>query len=350
MAFSKTNRANTLNGIFLVSLFALSAMYIAELPWVEILGFSPLVIAIIFGMIYGNTLRHKLPAEWVPGVIFCSKNILRFAIVFYGFRITYQQVFAVGAEALLLDAIIVSGTFVFGWFLGTKVFGIDRDSSMLIGSGASICGAAAVLATESTLKSEPYKTAMAVATVVLFGTLGMFLYPVLFKYGFLLMDPKEYGIYVGATVHEVAQVVVAGSAVNKVAGDTAVIVKMTRVMMLAPFLVILSYFLTKNRPTKGDQNKKPDEKSKIVIPWFAVYFLLVAGFNSLNLLPKEIVSVINNIDTILLAMAMAALGIETNFSKLKNVGLKPFILAGMLFVWLIFGGYILTKGIGAFFA
>jgi len=350
MAFSKTNRANTLNGIFLVSLFALSAMYIAELPFVEMIGFSPLVIAILFGMIYGNTLRHKLPAEWVPGVIFCSKNILRFAIVFYGFRITYQQVFAVGAEALVLDAAIVSGTFVLGWFLGTKVFGIDRDSSMLIGSGASICGAAAVLATESTLKSKPYKTALAVATVVLFGTLGMFLYPVLFKYGILMMDPKEYGIYVGATVHEVAQVVVAGSAVSKVAGDTAVIVKMTRVMMLAPFLVVLSYFLAKSQPTTGGQTKISDETSKIVIPWFAIYFLLVAGFNSLNLLPKEFVSVINKIDTILLAMAMAALGIETNFSKLKNVGLKPFILAGVLFVWLIFGGYILTKGIGTVFA
>lgn len=347
MAFSKPNRANTLNGIFLASLFALSAMYISEQPFVEMIGLSPLVIAILLGMIYGNTLRHKLPDEWVPGVIFCSKNILRFAIVFYGFRITYQQVFAVGAEALVLNAVIVSGTFMLGWFLGTKVFGIDPDSSILIGSGASICGAAAVLATESTLKSEPYKTAMAVATVVLFGTLGMFLYPVLFKYGILMMDPKEYGIYVGATVHEVAQVVVAGSAVSKVTGDTAVIVKMTRVMMLAPFLVILSYFSTKSRPTTDGQGKKSDETSKIVVPWFAVYFLLVAGFNSLDLLPKEFVSVINRIDTILLAMAMAALGIETNFSKVKNVGHKPFVLAGVLFVWLIFGGYILTKAIGA---
>jgi uncharacterized integral membrane protein (TIGR00698 family) len=221
---------------------------------------------------------------------------------------------------------------------------------MLISSGASICGAAAVLATESTLKSEPYKTAMAVATVVLFGTLGMFLYPVLFKYGMLMMNAKEYGIYVGATVHEVAQVVVAGSAVSKVAGDTAVIVKMTRVMMLAPFLVVLSYFLAKSQPTTDSQTKKSNETSKIVIPWFAVYFLLVAGFNSLNLLPKEVVSVINKIDTILLAMAMAALGIETNFSKLKHVGLKPFILAGVLFVWLISGGYILTKVIDVIFA
>lgn len=347
MAFSKTNRSNTLNGIFLVSLFALSAMYIAELQLVKKIGFSPLVIAILLGMIYGNTLRHKLPAEWVPGIIFSSKNILRFAVVFYGFRITYQQVFAVGTEALILDTIIVSGTFILGWFLGTKVFRIDRDSSMLIGSGASICGAAAVLATESTLKSEPYKTAMAVATVVLYGTLGMFLYPVLFKYNILMMSPKEYGIYVGATVHEVAQVVVAGNSISKVAGDTAVIVKMTRVMMLAPFLLVLSYFLTKS-PLTDTQAKKSLKTTKIVIPWFAIYFLLVAGFNSLDLLPKDLVLVINNIDTILLAMAMAALGIETNFSKFKNVGLKPFILGGVLFIWLISGGYILTKALSAF--
>lgn len=336
MAFTKQNRANTLSGIWFVSLFAFASMYIAEMPFIRGMGISPLVVAIIFGMIYGNSLRHKLPSEWVPGIVFSSKNILRFAIVLYGFRVTYQQVFAVGAEALIIDAVIVIGTFLLGWQLGVKVFGLDRDSSMLIASGASICGAAAVIATEGTLKSEAHKVSMAVATVVLFGTVAMFLYPILYNSGILGFDAKTYGIYAGATIHEVAQVVVAGNAVGTEAGDTAVIVKMTRVMMLAPFLVALAFFLS-----RGAESGK--EKSKIMIPWFAVYFLVVVGFNSLNLLPKAAVDTINTIDTFLLAMAMAALGIETNFNKIKNVGMKPVYLALTLFAWLMVGGYLLTK-------
>jgi uncharacterized integral membrane protein (TIGR00698 family) len=336
VAFSKQNRASTLSGVWFVSLFAFASMYIAGMPFVSAMGISPLVVAILFGMIYGNSLRHKLPSEWVPGVVFSSKNILRFAIVFYGFRVTYQQVFAVGVEALIVDAVIVIGTFVLGWQLGVKVFKLDRDSSMLIASGASICGAAAVIATEGTLKSEAHKVSMAVATVVLFGTVAMFLYPILYNSGILGFDAKTYGIYAGATIHEVAQVVVAGNAVGAEAGDTAVIVKMTRVMMLAPFLVALAFFLS-----RGTQ--KSTEKSKIMIPWFAVYFLIVVGFNSLNLLPKAAVDTINTIDTFLLAMAMAALGIETNLNKIKNVGMKPIYLALTLFAWLVFGGYALTK-------
>lgn len=330
------NRASTLSGIWFVSLFAFASMYISELPFISSVGVSPLVVAIIFGMIYGNTLRHKLPAEWAPGIVFSSKKILRFAVVFYGFRVTYGQVFGVGAEALIVDAVIVIGTFLLGWQLGTRVFGLDRDSSMLIGSGAAICGAAAVIATEGTLKSEAHKVSMAVATVVIFGTISMFLYPVLYNAGILGFDAKEYGVFVGATVHEVAQVVVAGNAIGEDAGTTAVIVKMTRVMMLAPFLIALAYFISRS-------NKDGGQKSEIMIPWFAVYFLVVVGFNSLDLLPKIAVHTINQIDTFLLTMAMAALGIETNFNKIKNVGMKPVYLALVLFAWLVFGGYALIK-------
>lgn len=336
MAFSKQHRANTLSGIWFVSLFAFASMYIAEIPFVSSIGISPLVVAIIFGMIYGNSLRHKLPAEWVPGIIFSSKNILRFAIIFYGFRITYQQVFAVGVEALIIDAVVVVGTFILGWQLGVRVFGLDRDSAMLIASGSSICGAAAVIATDGTLKSEPYKVSMAVATVVIFGTIAMFLYPALYNWGALNFDAKQYGIYAGATVHEVAQAVVAGNAVGKEAGDTAVIVKMTRVMMLAPFLLGLTLLLSRG-------GEKSGERAKIMIPWFAVYFLVAVGFNSLNLLPKTVVDTINTVDNFLLAMAMAALGIETNLNKIKNVGMKPIYLALILFGCLLFGGYALVK-------
>jgi uncharacterized integral membrane protein (TIGR00698 family) len=339
MAFSTQNRASTMSGVFFVALLALSSMYIAELGFVTALGISPLVVAILLGMVYGNTLRGKMPAEWVPGVQFSAKMILRSAIVLYGFRITFQQIYAVGAPSLILDLFIIVSTFLIAIFVGIKILKLDRDSSILIGSGASICGAAAVLATEGTLKSEPHKAAMAVATVVLFGTISMFLYPVLYKAGLLAFTPEQFGIFAGASVHEVAQVVVVGNAVSDAACTNAVIVKMARVMMLAPFLIVVGLVLSK---MSGN-----GQKSALVIPWFAVYFIIVAGFNSLNLLPMNLVNFINQIDTFMLAMAMAALGVETNFTKIKNVGMKPLYLAFVLFLWLLFGGYFMTKLIAA---
>lgn len=338
MAFSQSNRSNTLNGILFTALFAFSAMYIGEFHFISALGISPLVVAILLGMVYGNSLRSKLPQEWTPGVQFSAKKILRAAIVLYGFRITFQQIYAVGVPALVLDLIIIASTFLLALFVGIKILKMDRDSVILIGSGASICGAAAVLATEGTLKSEPYKAAMAVATVVLFGTVSMFAYPILFKAGFFSFTPEQFGVFAGATVHEVAQVVAVGNAISDAACTDAVIVKMARVMMLAPFLIIIGYVISKMSTTGS-------KKSEVVIPWFAIYFVMVAAFNSFGLLPMKLVEFINQVDTFMLTMAMAALGIETNFTKIKNVGMKPLYLALALFVWLFLGGYILTKAI-----
>jgi uncharacterized integral membrane protein (TIGR00698 family) len=332
---SKENRANTLNGLLLVALFALAAIQISNLPIIKSLRFSPLIIGIVIGIIYANTLRHKLPKEWVPGILFSTKNILRFAIILYGFRITFQNIFAVGMSGLIVSIIIVFGTFIIGYLIGTKVFKLDRDTAILTTVGSSICGAAAVLATEPVINAKPYKSAVAVGTVVVFGTISMFLYPLAYKAGLVPISPEGMGIYIGGTLHEVANVVGAGSAINPEVAHTAVIVKMIRVMMIAPFLIILGIWLS----AKGDSNVKKG----ITIPWFAVFFILVAGFNSFDLLPTKIVGMINSFDTFLLTMAMTALGMETTVEKFKNVGMKPIYLALILFIWLIFGGYFITK-------
>lgn len=339
MLFYKENRHHTFNGIFFAFLFALSSNYIASLEWVQNHGFSPLVIAIVMGMTYGSTLRRHLPHEWTPGIQFVAKKILRFAIVFYGFRLTFQEVYQVGIHGFALDLIIVVLTMVIGIFVGVKLLKLDRDIAILISSGAAICGAAAVLAAEGVLKSEPYKAAFAVITVVLFGTIAMFLIPFLQQIGFLGLSNTEYGIYVGATIHEVAQVVVAGAAVSPESGNIGIIVKMTRVMLLAPMLIVLGFYLA--RTTKQVVQHKVSGS----IPWFAVMFIVVVGFNSLHLLPQNLVESINRLDTFLLTMAMAALGIETNFSKVKQIGFKPIYLASFLFAWLIGGGYLLNQWI-----
>ena len=336
--FQKENRTNTFSGILLVALFAMSATYLAEFSFFQHLGISPLIIGIVLGMLYANTLRTKLPKEWVPGIQFCTKTILRAGIVLYGFRITFQNIEAVGLTGIATSGLVVSSTFMIGYFVGTRWLKLDKETTILTSAGSSICGAAAVLATEPVLNAEPYKSAIAVSTVVVFGTLAMFLYPFAYKFGVIPFTPEQMGIYIGGTLHEVAHVVAAGNAVGIEASKTAVIVKMIRVMMLAPFLVILGFWLVQTSHAVTQKQKK-----KITIPWFAVFFIGVAGFNSLNLVPLNAVDTINAIDTFLLTMAMSALGMETSINKFKHVGMKPIYLASILFAWLMVGGFYIVK-------
>lgn len=331
------NRHHTLNGIIFSCLFALSSFYLADLEWVKRIGLSPLVIAIILGMAYGSTLRRHLPHEWTPGIQFVAKRLLRVAIVFYGFRLTFQEVFMVGWSGFIIDICIVASTMLLGTFAGIKLFKLDRDTSILVSSGAAICGAAAVLATEGVLKSEPHKAAFAVISVVLFGTIAMFLYPFIQNLGWFGFTHTQYGIYAGATIHEVAQVLVAGSQVSPEAGKIAIIVKMTRVMLLAPMLIILGVILSRGA------KKGIHQHILASTPWFAVFFVIMIGVNSLQLIPLQVITLINNIDVFLLTAAMAAIGIETDFSKIKAIGVKPLYLSLLLFIWLIACGYLLNK-------
>ena len=349
MPFSTPNRKGTISGILFVAIFATAATYVSQLHSIQSLGLSPLVIGIVMGIFYANTLHNKTPKAWKSGITFTAKKILRFAIVLYGFHITFQQIAQVGMDGFLVSLIMLTSTLVLGSWLGYKVFGMDKDTSMLTASGAAVCGAAAVLATEPVLKAEEHKTAIAVSMVVLFGTVSMFLYPVLYTTifenttGFLHMTAREFGIYVGGTIHEVAQVVAVPASIPNASeemANTAVIVKMTRVIMIAPMLIVLGLYLTWSAKKTG---KNRDEKMKLVIPWFPVYFILVAGFNSLHLVPQNIVDIINQIDTFLLTMAMTALGIGTVFTKFKGLGLAPVYTATSMFVWLVVGGFVVTK-------
>jgi hypothetical protein len=332
-------KANTLHGILLIALFSCSAFYIAEFPFIKKLSFSPLIVGIILGMLYANSLRNRLPETWVPGILFCTKQILRTGIVLYGFRLTFQDVVNVGLPAVFIDIIIVTGTLLLGILVG-KLMKMDKDVALLTSTGSAICGAAAVLGAEPVVKSQPHKTAVAVSTVVIFGTISMFLYPAMYRAGILELTPEQMGIYTGSTLHEVAHVVGAGNAMGTEISDPAVIVKMIRVMLLAPVLLIMSFCLAKFG-NKG--HAKTGTKSKITIPWFAVGFLLIIGFNSLDLLPHAVVEGINSFDTFLLTMAMTALGAETSIDKFKKAGARPFILASVLFIWLLVGGYLMAK-------
>ncbi len=345
MPFSVSNRQGTINGVIFVAIFAAAATMIANIEVVHSFGISPLVVGIVIGIFYANTLHDKIPSAWENGITFSGKKILRFAIVFYGFRITFQQIAEVGIDGFMVSIIMLSTTFILGTYLGTKVFKMDRDTSMLTASGASVCGAAAVLATEPVLKAQEHKTAVAVSMVVLFGTIAMFLYPALYSSGMLDMNGREFGIYVGGTIHEVAQVVAVGGAFGQESSDAAVIVKMTRVIMIAPMLILLGLYLSYTAKKSGGESAG----MSLVVPWFAVYFVAMAGFNSLQIVPQDAVDIINEIDTFLLTMAMTALGMGTRFAKFKGLGLAPLYTAGSMFLWLVVGGYFITKWVVATF-
>ena len=333
-------RSSMLHGVLLIGLFSCSAQIFTEL------SFSPMIIGIILGMLYANSLRNHLPETWVPGIQFCSKKLLRLGIILYGFRLTFMDVVAVGLPGIIIDVVVVTVTIIGGYWLG-KALKMDRDIALLTSIGSGICGAAAVLGAESTIQTKPYKTAVAVATVVIFGTISMFLYPIAYRAGILNLSPEEMGIYAGATLHEVAHAVGAGNAMGPEISDVAVIVKMIRVMLLVPVLLVLGYWVAISAVKQGVTGTAA--KGKVAVPWFALGFLAVIGFNSFGLLPQSAVDVINYIDTFLLTMAMVALGAETSIDKFKKAGAKPFILAFLLYIWLIAGGWALAKYITPLF-
>jgi len=319
-----------LPGLLLTVAIAGTAAWLSNQSWLAGAGFGALTLAIILGIVLGNTLYPQMAGACDSGVMLAKQRLLRLGIILYGFRITVQQIADVGLSGVLIDVMVLSSTFLLTCFIGIRLLKMDRETVWLIGAGSSICGAAAVLASEPIVKAAPSKVAVAVATVVLFGTVGIVLYPMLWS---LLptVSAEHFGIFTGSTLHEVAQVVAAGHAMGAEAENTAVIAKMLRVMMLAPFLLMLGSWLKRQRSHNAQQQA-------IRFPWFALLFIVVALFNSLHLLPANIVSTLNQLANLLLAMAMAALGLTTRFSALKQAGCKPLLLGLVMFGWLILGG------------
>jgi len=333
--FTKEKRCDTANGILFVTLFALAATQLSHWSVIHQLGISPLIIGIVLGIFYANTLHHRMPEAWLPGISFTARKVLRLAVILYGFYITLQEMMTVGWIGFASASVIVISTLSIAYAVGVYLLGMDKQTTLLTGAGSAICGAAAILAFEPVIKAKGHQTTAAVATVVTFGTLAMVVYPLIYQWGILNLNAHGWGIYIGSTVHEVAQVVGTASDIGQTVCDDAVIVKMTRVMLLVPALLFMGWWWVKNGEFDGGEKKT----ASLTIPWFALGFLAVVGFNSLHLLPASWVEILQHIDQFLLTMAMTALGMETNLDKLKGVGIKPFILAAVLFVWLMVGGF-----------
>lgn len=333
-------------GLTLTAILAFASLYLASFSWFKQLGISPTIVAIVLGVIIGNIAFPKWAFVFINGVDFSKQKLLRLAIILFGLRLTFQDIVEVGIPAIIVDLIIVCSTFALAMYLGSKVFKCDRVSTILIGCGSSICGAAAIMAASPVIKADSEKVSVAVANIVIFGTLAMFIYPLIAYLATTYWGVNEIflGIYTGSTIHEVAQVAVAGEAIGQIAANNAVITKMIRVLMLAPFLLCLSLwesFRESRQPLAG-AGSGAKQPIKITIPWFAVGFIAMACINSTGIIAPALTQQLIWLDNLLLTTAMAALGLTTHYSAIKKAGVKPLLLAFVLFLWLCIGGWLIN--------
>ena len=339
-ADAAASHSGLLNGVLFVALFALAVTQLAALPAIARLGMSPLIVGIVCGALYGNALRAAMPESWAAGVHFSARRLLRLAVAFFGLRVSLQEIAQVGLSGLAMSVAVVAATLVIGWWVGTRILKLDRNTALLTAAGSAICGAAAVVAFESALQSKPHQSAMAVGTVVLFGTLSMFVYPLMAGAGWLHLDTLGLGLYFGGTIHEVAQVVGAASGVSAETVHIATIVKMTRVILLVPAIFAVALLIGRSARCRHGA-----KRGKLPVPWFALGFLALVGVNSLHVIPATLGHALNVLDTFALTMAMTALGIETRVSQIREAGPRALIAGAILNVWLIVGGYALTVGV-----
>lgn len=322
-----------------IFLFAALAVFISYFKIFTIFGISSLIIAVVIGAIVGNTMLTYTTLLKKSGTLgFATREILRLGIILYGFRITFTDIAHVGFSGILFAFLMVFSTFFIGFFV-SLFFGLDKKSAVLISAGSSICGAAAVMASESIIKGGANRVAIAVCGVVVFGSLGMLTYPTLYKMGVFDLDMRQMGFLMGGTLHEVAHAVAAGSFLGGEASDMSVIVKMLRVLMLVPFLLMLGLF---SKFFGSTHHQKNFAKS---VPWFAIFFLVATAVGSFFPLDFRnfIIPYINFVDNFLLTMAMFALGVTIQKNILANSGFKPFLIAIILVFWLVGFGYFLTK-------
>lgn len=325
-------------GIIFTLLIAIVSMVMVCIPFIQSIHLSPLIIGVLLGVIL-SFLYHKNPSQYDKGVTFSAKKLLRFGIILYGFNVSLAEIGQVGIIGITCCIVVVIAILALGIWIGMKFFKLDRELAILVSGGSAICGAAAILALESSLRSEPYKGIVAVGTVVIFGLLGMFAYPIIYASGILGFTPTQEGFYIGLTLHEVANVVGAGAAISHEAANSALILKMIRVILLVPTLLIIPLLFS--RTSQGT-------KRKLHIPWFALWFLGVVVLHSYLELSQNIIDVCKFVSVLCLTMAMSALGLQIDFKKFANTGGNAFKLACVLFVILSVGGFFMVYGLSHF--
>jgi uncharacterized integral membrane protein (TIGR00698 family) len=327
-----------LPGLLLTSAVAASAYGLRRLP--AMATFSPMILAILIGIAFHNLIGT--PAIARPGITFSLRRLLRLAIILLGLQLTIIQVIEVGGRGIVIIATTLLATFIFTVWMG-KWLGVDRKLTQLIAAGTSICGASAVIATNTVTDAHDEDVAYAVACVTVFGSVAMFAYPLL--PGLLHLDPHAFGLWTGASIHEIAQVVAAAFQDGQKAGEFGTIAKLSRVMLLAPVVIALGLIATrragKNAPAAGASSS-----ARPPMPWFVLGFVALVGINSLIAIPAEAKVWVAAATTFLLSVALAAMGLETDIRKLAAKGLRPALLGALAFLFIAGFSLTLIKLIG----
>lgn len=319
-------------GLALTAMIATLAFTLRRLPGLDI--FSPMILSILLGIVFHNVIGT--PARARPGITFSLKRILRFAIILLGLQLTAQQVAAVGFNGVMVIVASLVATFMFTKWLG-RTIGVERKLAELIAAGTSICGASAVIATNTVTEAHDEDVAYAVACVTVFGSLAMFLYPLL--PGLLHLGPRAFGLWSGASIHEIAQVVAAAFQAGKEAGDYGTIAKLTRVAMLAPVIIALGIAASRRR----ELHAHGKARGKAPMPYFVLGFIALVIVNSVVAIPVEPKGWLIHATTFLLSLSLAAMGLEADVRKLKAKGLRPLLLGASAWLFIASFSLILVK-------
>ncbi len=315
-----------LPGLLLVGAITALAYGLRLAPGLRVL--SPMILAIVIGFLLRSAVR--MPSRARTGVQFSMRQLLRLAVVMLGFQITFKQVFEVGGRGMAVIATALVATFLFTCWLGARL-GVERRLVQLIAAGTSICGASAVVAANSVAKGSEEDVTYAIACVTVFGTLAMFVLPPLASV--MLLDSYAYGLWTGASIHEIAQVIAAAFQGGQAAGEIGTISKLSRVILLAPVVLALGWFVQRAAARRRGDGEEV-AAAKVPVPWFVIGFVALVCLGSAFALPAALKHALMMLSTLLLTMALAAMGLETDARKLRARGLRPFALgaAASLFI------------------
>ncbi|MGC2082372.1 MAG: YeiH family protein [Bradyrhizobium sp.] len=319
-------------GLLLSAAIAGAGFSLRQLPGLTL--FSPMILAILSGMVFHNVIGTPQRAR--AGVTFSVRRVLRLAIILLGLQLTATQIAEVGARGLAVIALTLTSTFLVTTWIG-RLLGVDRKLTELIAAGTSICGASAVIATNTVTRARDEDVAYAVACVTVFGSIAMFSYP--WIAGQLALDAHAYGLWSGASIHEIAQVIAAAFQGGKAAGDFGTIAKLARVTMLAPVVITLGLLAARRARHDGHSHTA----AQAPVPWFILGFIALVGINSVITIPTDIRVDIVSVTTFLLSVALGAMGLETDFAKLKAKGLRPLMLGLLSFLFVASFSLMLVK-------
>lgn len=306
-------------GVSISVVIALAATFVSTAY-----GGPQLLYALFFGLSF-HFLSHD--PVCLPGIHFCSQTLLRTGVALLGARVTFEQITSLGAAPLIIVFMAVVSTIAFGcgiaWLCGRT-----RTEGLLSGGAVAICGASAALAIAAVLpktKENEQFTLLTIVGVTSLSTVAMIVYPLLVH--FLRLDPTAAGIFIGGTIHDVAQVVGAGYLISNHTGEVATMVKLARVACLVPAVIIVSVMYRKQSGIAQSVHAPP-------MPLFLVGFICLMLANSAQMIPLAATEWINTVSRICFVLAIAALGVKTSFQALASLGWKPVIMLVCETVWI----------------